>query len=120
MKIAHPKTNTRRTSLAKLCFDFMVDIVSIELAFCQQVATESSKIFRNSHFAAEVAAVALMPDSFGVAEIKISVRRERRENRYVKCEAIDSHILVRTHAIHLRLDSQFNLSRLIIPIGIGI
>ncbi len=51
---------------------------------------------------------------------KFQLGRERRENRYVKCEAIDSHILVRTHAIHLRLDSQFNLSRLIIPIGIGI
>ena len=25
MKIAHPKTNIRRTFLAKLCFDFMVD-----------------------------------------------------------------------------------------------
>jgi hypothetical protein len=45
MKIAHPKTNIRRTFLAKLCFDFMVDTVSIELAFCQQVATEPSKIF---------------------------------------------------------------------------
>jgi len=43
MKIAHPKTNIRRTFLAKLCFDFMVDTVSIELAFCQQVATEASK-----------------------------------------------------------------------------
>jgi hypothetical protein len=60
----------------------------------------------------------LVPDSFSVAAIKISVRRERRENRYVKCEAVDSHVLVRTHAIHLRLDSQFNLSRLVIPIGI--
>ena len=98
----------------------MVDTVSIELAFCQQVATEASKIFRNPHFAAKVATVALMSDSLIVAAIKISVSSERRENRYVKCEAIDSHILVRTHAIHLRLDSQFNLSRLIIPIGIGI
>jgi len=43
MKIAHPKTNTRRTFLTKLCFDFMVDTVSIELAFCQQVATEPQK-----------------------------------------------------------------------------
>jgi len=120
MKIAHPKTNIRRTFLAKLCFDFMVDTVTIELGFSQQVATEPSKIFRNSHFAAKVATVALVSDSFSVAAIKISVRRERRENRHVKCEAIDSHILVRTHAIHLRLDSQFNLSRLIIPIGIGI
>jgi hypothetical protein len=63
MKTAHPKTNVRRTLLAKVSFDFMIDIVSIELAFCQQVATETSKIFRNSHFAAKVAAVALVPDS---------------------------------------------------------
>jgi len=70
MKIAHPKTNIRRTFLAKLCFDFMVDTVSIELAFCQQVATEASKIFRNPHFAAKVATVALMPDSLIVTEVK--------------------------------------------------
>ena len=70
MKIAHPKTNIRRTFLAKLCFDFMVDIVSIEPAFCQQVATEPSKIFRNSHFAAKVGTVALVPRSLTVTEIK--------------------------------------------------
>ena len=33
MKIAHPKTNIRRTFLAKLCFDFMADIIAIELRF---------------------------------------------------------------------------------------
>lgn len=98
----------------------MADTLTIELGFSQQVAAEPLKNLPNSHLAAEVATVALVPDSFSVASIKISVRREGRENRYVKCEAIDSHILVRTHAIHLRLDSQFNLSRLIIPIGIGI
>ena len=43
MKIAHPKTNIRRTFLAKLCFDFMIDTVSIELGFCQQVAAEALK-----------------------------------------------------------------------------
>ena len=47
MKIAHPKTNIRRTFLAKLCFDFMVDIVTIELGFRQQVAAEALKIFRS-------------------------------------------------------------------------
>jgi hypothetical protein len=70
MKIAHPKTNIRRIFLAKLCFDFMVDIISIELVFCQQVATETLKIFRKSHFAAKVATVAVVPDSFTVTEIK--------------------------------------------------
>jgi hypothetical protein len=43
MKIAHPKTNVRRTFLAKLCFDFMTDIVTIELRFRQQVAAEALK-----------------------------------------------------------------------------
>ena len=98
----------------------MIDTLSIELAFCQQVATEASKIFRNPHFAAKVTTVALMPRLSYCDGNQILASREGRENRYVKCEAIDSHILVRTHAIHLRLDSQFNLSRLIIPIGIGI
>jgi hypothetical protein len=35
MKIVHPKTNIRRTFLAKLCFDFMADIIAIELAVRQ-------------------------------------------------------------------------------------
>ena len=43
MKIAHPKTNIRRTFLAKVCFDFMADIVTIELGFRQQVAAEAFK-----------------------------------------------------------------------------
>jgi hypothetical protein len=41
--IAHPKTNIRRT-FAKLCFDFITDIVTIELRFGQQVAAE---VFKN-------------------------------------------------------------------------
>jgi hypothetical protein len=99
----------------------MVGNVTIELAFGQQVAAEALKYSearislqksRRYHWCRTLL--------FSVAAITISVRRERRQNRYVKCEAIDSNILVRTHAIHLRLDSQFNLSRLIIPIGIGI
>jgi hypothetical protein len=43
MNVAHPKTNIRRT-FAKLCFDFMVDILAIELRFGQQVAAE---VFKN-------------------------------------------------------------------------
>jgi len=43
IKIAHPKTNIRRTFLVKLCFDFMADIVAIELGFRQQVAAEALK-----------------------------------------------------------------------------
>jgi hypothetical protein len=45
MNIAHPKTNIRRTFLAKLSFEFMADIVTIELGFRQQVAAEALKIF---------------------------------------------------------------------------
>jgi hypothetical protein len=33
----------RRTFLEKLCFDFMADIVTIELHFRQQVAAEALK-----------------------------------------------------------------------------
>ena len=43
MKIAHPKTNIRRTFLEKLCFDFMADIIAIEPGFRQQVAAEALK-----------------------------------------------------------------------------
>jgi hypothetical protein len=43
MEIAHPKTNIRRTFLEELCFDFMADIVTIELGFRQQVAAEALK-----------------------------------------------------------------------------
>jgi hypothetical protein len=43
MKIAHPKTNIRRTFLEKLCFDFMTDNVAIKLRFRQQVAAEGLK-----------------------------------------------------------------------------
>jgi hypothetical protein len=70
MKIAHPKTNVRRTLLAKLCFDFMIDTLTIELGFSQQVAAEALKTLRNSHFAAKVTTLALVPDSLIVTEIK--------------------------------------------------
>jgi hypothetical protein len=43
MEIAQPKANIRRTSLTKLCFDFMADIITIELGFSQQVAAEALK-----------------------------------------------------------------------------
>jgi hypothetical protein len=54
IKIAHPKTNIRRTFLEKLCFDFIADSVAIKLRFRQQVAAEALNIFRNSDFAAEL------------------------------------------------------------------
>jgi hypothetical protein len=41
MKIAHPRTNIRRTLRAKMCFDFMADTVTIELGFGQQVAAKA-------------------------------------------------------------------------------
>jgi hypothetical protein len=40
-RIAHPKINIRRTLLAKVCFDFMADTVTIKLSFRQQVAAEA-------------------------------------------------------------------------------
>jgi hypothetical protein len=43
MNIAHPKTDIRRTFLAKLSFEFMADIVTIELGFRQQVVAEALK-----------------------------------------------------------------------------
>jgi hypothetical protein len=55
MNIAHPKTNIRRTFLAKLCFDFMVDTLTIELGFSQQVAAEALKNSPKLHFASKVA-----------------------------------------------------------------
>ena len=107
MKIAHPKTNIRRTFLEKLCFDFMADIITIELGFRQQVAAEALKnIPKRAKRTSRLNA--------------ILIGRESRKNGYVKCEAVDSHTLVGTQAIHLCLDSQFNLSKLIIPISIGI
>jgi hypothetical protein len=35
MNIAHPKSNTRRPFLEKLCIVFMADMVTIELGFGQ-------------------------------------------------------------------------------------
>ena len=117
MKIAHPKTNIRRTFLAKLCFDFMADIVAIELGFRQQVAAEALKnipkrakrIFLGSVVRARLSRLRT-----------ILIGREGRKNRYMKREAIDARTLVRTQTTHLCLDSQFNLPGLIIPIGINI
>jgi hypothetical protein len=48
MKIAHPKTNIRKTFVAKRCFDFMADNIAIEPAFCQQVAAEAFKYSKTS------------------------------------------------------------------------
>jgi hypothetical protein len=45
MQIAHPKTNIRRTFLEKLCFDFIINSVTIERAFRQQVADEALEVF---------------------------------------------------------------------------
>jgi hypothetical protein len=116
MKIAHPKTNIRRTFLEKQCFDFMADIVSIELGFRQQVAAEALKNV------AKRAKRIFLGSAIRAAESPQGnlIGRESPENRYVKCEAIDARTLVRTQATHLCLDSQFNLPGLIIPIGINI
>jgi hypothetical protein len=73
MQVAHPKANIRRTFFANLlCFDFMADILTIELRFRQQVVAEVLKnSSENSHFAQEVGTAALVPDSSTVTEIKL-------------------------------------------------
>ena len=48
MKIAHTKTNIRKTFLEKLYFDFMADNVAIEPGFRQQVAAEAFKYYETS------------------------------------------------------------------------
>jgi hypothetical protein len=116
VKIAHPKTNIRRTFLEKLCFDFIVDSLTIELGFSQQVAAEALKIFRNEQNASLYDTPFARPES-PQGDLN---GWEGRKNRYMKCEAIDARTLVRTQATHLRLDPQFNLPRLVIPIGIHI
>ena len=98
----------------------MIDTVSIELAFCQQVAAEALKNPPKLSFRCKSRDGSIGAGLSYCDGNQILASREGRKNGYVKCEAIDSHILVGTHAIHLRFDSQFNLSRLIIPIGIGI
>ena len=72
MKIAHPKTNIRRTFLAKLCFDFMADIVTIELRFRQQVAAEALKNIPKLSFRCKSRDVALVPGSFAVTKSNFS------------------------------------------------
>ena len=98
----------------------MVDTLTIELGFSQQVAAEALKTPPGLLFPCKIRDGSIGAGLSYCDGNQILASREGRKNRYVKCEAIDSHILVRTHAIHLRFDSQFNLSRLIIPIGIGI
>jgi len=70
MKITHPKTNIRRTFLAKVCFDFMADIVTIEFGFRQQVATEALKSPPKLSFRWRSRDGSIVPDSFTVTEIK--------------------------------------------------
>ena len=59
----------------------MADIVTIELGFRQQVATEASKTFRELYFAAGVTPVAVVSDAFTVTEINL-ISRGSRDNSY--------------------------------------
>jgi hypothetical protein len=120
MKVAHPKTNIRRTFLAKLCFDFMTDIVTIELGFSQQVAAERLKNPPKLSFRCRSRDGNMGAGLFYCDGNQILASREGRKNRYMKCETIDARTLVRTQTTHLCLDFQFSLPRLIIPIGINI
>jgi hypothetical protein len=120
MKIAYPKTNIRRTFLEKLYFDFMADNVTIELGFSQQVAAEALKNPPNLSFRCRNHDGIIGAGLSYCDGNQILASREGRKNRYAKYETIDARTLVRTQTTHLCLDSQFNLPRLIIPIGINI
>jgi hypothetical protein len=100
MKIAHPKTNIRRTFLAKLCFDFITDIIAIELAFREQVAAEALK-----NVATRAKRLFLGPSFARLGRVKTTlIGRKGCKNRYMKGEGIDARDLVRTRTIHLCLD----------------
>ena len=77
-----------------MSFDFMTDIVAIELRFGQQVAAEALKNIFRTHFAAEVATPPLVPDYFSITENQILAGRKGRKNRYMKCEATNARTLV--------------------------
>jgi hypothetical protein len=94
MKIAHPKTNVRKTFVAKLCFDFMAVSVAIEPGICQQVAAEALKYFETSK-----THLFQTPSRLSA----ILTGRESRKNRYMKCKAINARALIRT--THFCLDS---------------
>ena len=102
MKIAHPKTNIRRTFLEKLCFDFMADNVAIKLRFRQQVAAEALKNLPKR--AKRVFLGSVVRARLGRLRT-ILIGREGRKNRHMKCETIDARNLIRTRTIHLCLDS---------------
>jgi len=79
MNIAHPKTDIRRTFLAKLSFEFMADIVTIELGFRQQVVAEALKYLLKFQFARKVATVAWLSASFTIRILPIPSNRATRK-----------------------------------------
>jgi hypothetical protein len=94
----------------------MADNVAIKLRLRQQVAAEALKNIPKRANASFCDRLFARPSRLRA----ILIGREGRKNRYMKREGIDARTLVRTRTIHLRLDSQFNLPGLIIPIGINI
>jgi hypothetical protein len=106
MKIAHPKTNIRRTFLEKLCFDFMADNVTIELVFGQQVAAEPVKNIPKG------AKRVFLRCAFRAGEPPYGNLTGRKccKSRHMKRESIGARNLVRPRAIHLCLDSKILLS----------
>src|SRR3954453_13889999 len=93
----------------------MADNVTIELAFRQQVAADAHKLFQRS----KAYLFRRCPPRPSAVRGNL-IGRQGGKNRYMKCEAIDARALVRTRTTYLCLDSQFNLSGLIIPIRINI
>jgi hypothetical protein len=89
MKIAHPKANIRRTLLAKLCFNFMADIIAIELDFRQQVATEALKNPPKLSFRWRSRDGSIGAGLFYCDENQILASKESCDNGYVKPKAVD-------------------------------
>jgi hypothetical protein len=90
MKIAHPKAKIRRTFFAKLlCFDFMADILTIELGFRQQVATKALKKLLRAIFRCRSRGGSSGVGLFYCDGNQILASRESRDNDYVKRKAVD-------------------------------
>ena len=79
--------------LAKLCFDFMVDILVIELRFGQQVAAEPLKNLLKLSFRSTSRDGGVGRPSFSMTEFEFQLVG-RAENGYMKDESIDARTQV--------------------------
>jgi hypothetical protein len=84
MKIAHPEANTRKTFLTKRHFDFMADIITIELGFRQQVAADALKNPPKLSFRWRSRDSSIGAGLFYCDGNQILACKESRDNGYVK------------------------------------